>query len=81
MMQFLVGLIRYWSFNLAAWAAGIGGVSYFLGYVDEVPSLFAANRTLMVCALLLHFALCAIIYHASETKRMAKRAGKVLGRV
>lgn len=79
-MQFLVGFVRYWSFNLAAWAALVGGVSYFLGYVDEVPAFFAAHRSLMVAALLLHCALCAIIYHASDTKRLAKRAGKALGR-
>lgn len=79
-MQFLVGLVRYWSFSLAAWAAGIGGVSYFLGYVDEVPAFFAANRTLMASALLLHFALCAIIYDATKSKRLAVEEIRNLGK-
>lgn len=79
-MQFLSGLISYWMYHLGAWAAGIGALSYFLGYVDEVPAFFGENRPMMVGALLLHFAICAMIYHWSDTKRLAKRAGTVLGR-
>lgn len=79
-MQFLVGLIGFWMYHVGAWAAGIGGLSFFLGYVDEVPAFFAANRPMMVGLLLLHFFICAMIYHWSDTRRLAKRAGTALGR-
>jgi phosphoglycerol transferase MdoB-like AlkP superfamily enzyme len=79
-MQFAAGLVRYWAFNIAAWAAAIGGVAYFLGYIEEAETFFRTYRTGMVAALLLHFALCAIIYDASHTRRIAGQVIKELGR-
>jgi hypothetical protein len=74
----VVGLLRYYATNLGCWAAFAMGFSYFLGLYDEFYAFFQANRPLMLSALLLHFVLCAIIYDASQAKRLTKRAIKVL---
>lgn len=79
-MQFAVGLARYWAFNIGAWAAAIGGTAYFLGYIEEVETVFRDHRPVMIVVLLLHFALCAIIYDASYTRRRADRAIRKLGK-
>lgn len=79
-MKFVVGVIRYWAFNLVAWAAAIGGIAYFLGLIEDVNSFFRDHRSIMAALLLLHFALCAIIYDASGTQRDAAREIKRLGK-
>lgn len=80
MTQFVVGLVKFWAFNIGAWAAAIGGAAYFLGYIDEVETIFRNHRPVMIVVLLLHFALCAIIYDASYTRRRADREIKKLGK-
>lgn len=79
-MQFIVGFLRFWGLNLGSWAGAIGGVNYFLGNTDDLTAFFGSHREGMIVVLLLHFSLCAIIYHSSDTKRIAKRAANLLGR-
>lgn len=79
-MKFIAGLVRYWGLNLGAWAGAVAGVAYFAGYVDQAEEFFKTNRELGMAFLLLHFALCAIIYHAGEARRLASEAISILER-
>lgn len=78
LIRFLTGLIGYYALNIGTWAAVVMGVSYFLGIYDEVYAFFQHNRVFSASALLLHFAICCIMYHASDTYRLSRRALKIL---
>jgi hypothetical protein len=77
---YCMGFLGSYAANIVAWAGILGSFSYFLGYIEEVPTFFRNNREMMIGILIVHFAIFSIYYalsaEARKTRRLAERTRK-----